>query len=122
MLLGMAGPIDALVQAFQRGGGVAQANYDENVWDGMERFTNGWYENMLVQQWLPAMPDVQERLVRGVSVADIGCGRGRGVIKLAQSFSRSHYAGYEVSQPSIHPAHANAQAAGGAGRPRFPPL
>src|SRR5216684_5912807 len=43
MLLGMAGPIDALVQAFQRGG-VAQANYDENVWDGMERFTNGWYE------------------------------------------------------------------------------
>ena len=53
MLLGMAGPIDALVQAFQRGGGVAQANYDQNVWDGMERFTNGWYENMLVQQWAP---------------------------------------------------------------------
>src|SRR4249920_3921217 len=32
MLLGMAGPIDTLMQAFQRGGGVAQANYDENVW------------------------------------------------------------------------------------------
>jgi len=28
MLLGMAGLIDALVQAFQRGGGVAQANYE----------------------------------------------------------------------------------------------
>src|SRR2546425_2063166 len=100
MLLGMAGPIDTLVQAFQQGGGVAQANYDENVWDGMERFTNGWYENMLVQQWLPAMPDVQERLTRGVTVADIGCGRGRGVIKLAQSFPPSHYVGYDVFQPS----------------------
>src|SRR5260370_34249183 len=122
MLLGMAGPIDTLVQAFQRGGGVAQANYDENVWDGMERFTNGWYENMLVQQWLPVMPDVQERLTRGVSVADIGCGRGRGVIKLAQSFPRSHYVGYDVFQPSIDRANANAQAAGVADRARFQQL
>lgn len=122
MLLGMAGPIDALVQAFQRGGGVAQANYDENVWDGMERFTNGWYENLLVQQWLPTMPDVQERLARGVSVADIGCGRGRGVIKLAQSFPRSRYVGYDVFQPSIDRANANAQAAGVADRVRFQQL
>ena len=119
MLLGMAGPIDTLMQAFQQGGGVAQANYHQNVWDGMERFTNGWYENMLVQQWLPAMPDVQEKLVRGVSVADIGCGRGRGVIKLAQSFPRSHYVGYDVFQPTIDRANSNAQAAGVADRVRF---
>lgn len=119
MLLGMAGPIDALVQAFQRGGGVAQTNYDENVWDGMERFTNGWYENMLLQQWLPVMPDVQERLTRGVSVADIGCGRGRGVIKLAQSFPRSRYVGYDMFQSAVDHANANAQAAGVADRVRF---
>ena len=119
MLLGMAGPIDTLAQAFQQGGGVAQANYDENVWDGMERFTNGWYENMVVQQWLPTMPDVQERLERGVSVADIGCGRGRGIIKLAQAFPRSRYVGYDVFQPSIDRANANAQAAGVADRVRF---
>ncbi|HEV2659984.1 MAG TPA: class I SAM-dependent methyltransferase, partial [Ktedonobacteraceae bacterium] len=119
MLLGMAGPIDALVQAFQRGGGVAQTTYDENVWDGMERFTNGWYENMLLQQWLPVMPDVQERLTRGVSVADIGCGRGRGVIKLAQAFPRSRYVGYDVFQPAVDRANANAQAAGVADRVRF---
>jgi len=119
MLLGMAGPLETLVQAFQRGGGVAQANYDENVWDGMERFTNGWYENMLVQQWLPLMPDVQERLTRGVSVADIGCGRGRGIIKLAQSFPCSRYVGYDVFQPTIDRANANAQAAGVADRVRF---
>jgi SAM-dependent methyltransferase len=119
MLLGMAGPIDALEQAFQQGGGVAQATYDQNVWDGMERFTNGWYENPLVQQWLPVMPDVQERLEQGVSVADIGCGRGRGIIKLAQAFPRSHFVGYDVFQPSIDRANANAQAAGVADRVRF---
>jgi SAM-dependent methyltransferase len=119
MLLGMAGPIDALEQAFQQGGGVAQATYDQNVWDGMERFTNGWYENPLVQQWLPVMPDVQERLEQGVSVADIGCGRGRGIIKLAQAFPRSHFVGYDVFQPSIDRANANARAAGVADRVRF---
>ena len=95
MLLGMAGPIETLVQAFQRGGGVAQANHDENVWDGMERLT------------------------RGVSIADIGCGRGRGIIKLAQSFPRSRYVGYDVFQPTIDRANANAQAAGVADLVRF---
>ena len=68
------------------------------------------------------MPDVQERLVRGVSVADIGCGRGRGVIKLAQTFPRSHYVGYDVFQPTIDRANANAQAAGVADRVRFQQL
>jgi len=87
--------------------------------DAPERFTNGWYENMLVQQWLPLMPDVQERLTRGVSVADIGCGRGRGIIKLAQSFPCSRYVGYDVFQPTIDRANANAQAAGVADRVRF---
>ena len=40
LLLGLAGPVETLVQAFKQGGGVAQTKYDENVWDGMERFTN----------------------------------------------------------------------------------
>ena len=59
------------------------------MWDGLERFTSMWFENLLTQQWLPAMPDVQAKIERGAQVADVGCGRGRALIKLAQAFPHS---------------------------------
>ncbi|HZT98704.1 MAG TPA: methyltransferase domain-containing protein [Ktedonobacteraceae bacterium] len=122
MLMGMAGPINKLVQAFQEGGGVAQADYDDNVWNGMERFTAGWFENLLIPVWIPAMPEVEARLVHGSLVADVGCGRGRALIKLAQSYPNSRYVGYDVFGPSIEQARKNAQAAGVADRVRFQQL
>ncbi len=118
-LLGMLGPFYQLIQAFQHGGGVHQSAYDDNMWDGLERFTNGWFENLLLQQWIPGMPDVQAKLERGVSVADVGCGRGRALIKLAQAFPNSRYVGFDVFGPTIAKATANAEAAGVADRVSF---
>ena len=90
------------------------------LWDGMERFTIIWFENLLLQHWIPAMPDVQAKLERGALVADVGCGRGRALIKLAQAFPNSRYVGYDrLLSPSIARATANAQAAGVAERLTF---
>ena len=118
-LVGQVGPLNQLIQAFQDGGGVPQSAYDTNMWDGMERFTAGWFENLLLPVWLPAMPDVQAKLERGALVADVGCGRGRALIKLAQAFPRSHYVGYDLFEPTIAEATAKAHAAGIADRVRF---
>ncbi len=115
MLAGMVGPLNQLVQAFQHGGGVPQYAYDHNMWDGLERFTAGWFENLLIPVWLPAMPQVQTKLERGALVADVGCGRGKAVIKLAQAFPRSRYVGYDMFEPAT----AHAQDAGVADRVRF---
>src|SRR5712691_9983311 len=102
MLAGMVGPLNQLIQAFQHGGGVPQSAYDHNMWDGLERFTAGWFENLLIPVWLPAMPEVQARLERGALVADVGCGRGKALIKLAQAFPRSRYVGYDIfEQPDV---------------------
>jgi tRNA G46 methylase TrmB len=65
------------------------------MWDGLERFTSTWFENLLLQQWIPSMPDVKAHLERGCDVADVGCGRGHALIKLAQAFPRSRYVGYD---------------------------
>jgi len=46
----------------------------------MERFSGGWFDNALVQQWIAAMPDVERKLNQGADVADVGCGRGRALI------------------------------------------
>ena len=45
-------------------------------------------------------------------MADVGCGRGRALIKMAQVFPKSRYVGYDVFQPSVDRATANAKAAG----------
>src|SRR6266436_8379329 len=119
MLAGMIGPLNQLIQAFQHGGGVPQSAYDHNMWEGLERYTAGWFENLLIPVWVPAMPEVQARLERGALVADVGCGRGKALIKLAQAFPRSRYVGYDIFEPTIAQATAQAQAAGVADRVRF---
>jgi SAM-dependent methyltransferase len=122
LLMAQIGSYNQLVQAFQQGGGVPMEAYDPSIWEGMERFSGGMYEHLLVPVWLAAMPDVQAKLERGVLVADIGCGHGRALIKLAQTYPRSRYVGYDVFAPSVARATANAQAAGVADRVRFQQL
>jgi 2-polyprenyl-3-methyl-5-hydroxy-6-metoxy-1,4-benzoquinol methylase len=119
MLLGTFGVLDQLTTAFRQGGGVAQPEYSEDWWTGMERFTGGWFENLLLPQWIPAMPRVREALERGVDVADVGCNRGRALMKLARAFPRSRFVGYDVFEPAIRLATERAAAAGLADHIRF---
>ncbi len=65
MLNGMLSIVDQLPAAFRSGGGIPQQAYDEETWDGMERFTETWFENLLLEQWIPAVPEVQARLEAG---------------------------------------------------------
>ncbi len=122
MLPALSGILDQLTAAFRKGGGVPQSSYDVAFWNGMERFTAGWFENLLLQQWIPAMPDVQAKLERGARVADVGCGSGRALIKLAQAFPKSHCVGFDVFGPILERATARAKAAGVADRIKFQQL
>src|SRR5437868_1980006 len=78
MLPAFTGVFDQVLTAFRSGGGVSQSQYNDMMWDGLERFTCTWFENLLLQQWIPAMPDVKAHLERGCDLADVGCGRGHG--------------------------------------------
>ncbi len=118
-IVGLAGPVNQLMQAFRSGGGVPMEAYDPSAWEGIARFTSGWFENLLVPVWLPAMPDVLAKLERGALVADVGCGQGKALIKLAQTYPQSRYVGYDSFAPFIEQAKANAEAAGVADRVRF---
>ena len=112
MLVSASSVVDRLAEAFRSGGGVPQSAYDVRFWDGMERFSGAWYDNLLVQQWLPAMPDVERKLRQGAEVADVGCGRGRALLRLAQAFPASRYVGYDAFGPSVERATTLAREAG----------
>ncbi len=119
MLRGMSSVYDELLEVFRTGGGVRQESYHPDMWDGLERFTAGWFENLLVQEWLPALPEVRALLERGADVADVGCGRGRGLVRLAQAFPVSRYVGYDVFAGTIDAARAVVHRAGVGDRVRI---
>lgn len=117
--LGLAPRIDALIEAFRTGGGIPQSAYDEHMYRGVERFTAGWFENLLVPVWLPAVPEVQAKLEAGCMAADVGSGHGRALIKLAESYPNSAFVGFDVHEASVRRATENAAAAGVGDRVRF---
>jgi 2-polyprenyl-3-methyl-5-hydroxy-6-metoxy-1,4-benzoquinol methylase len=119
MLTGIGAALAPLTEAFRAGGGVDQSVYGPDWWDGMERFTAAWVENLLVQEWVPLVPDVRAKLEAGATVADVGCGRGRALVKLAQTYPASRFVGYDVFGPSVEAATAKAKAAGVDDRLRF---
>jgi SAM-dependent methyltransferase len=110
---------DQIANAFADGAGVPISAYDGDWFGGMERNTSAWFDNLLVQQWIPAMADVQNKLERGAVVADVGCGRGRALIKLAEAYPRSTFVGYDLVEESLTNAAASAREAGVGDRVRF---
>ena len=93
--------------------------FPEDTYLGMNRFTAMWHENLLLQEWTPAVPDVEAKLRTGARVADVGCGSGRALIKLAAAFNASSFTGFDVFGPQIGAARANAAGAGLAEIVRF---
>jgi cyclopropane fatty-acyl-phospholipid synthase-like methyltransferase len=119
MLPALLGPIDRLVDAFRGGGGVPQDAFDPALWEGMERFSASYVENQLVQAWIPAAPEIEAKLAAGVHVADVGCGAGGAIVKLAQAFPQSTFVGYDAFEGQLVRARENARRAGVESRVRF---
>jgi tRNA G46 methylase TrmB len=85
--------MEKMIEVFKKGGGIPLKEFDENEFVGTERMTASWFENLLLQEWIPAVPEVKTKLEKGAIVADVGCGRGRAIIKLARTFPNSRFVG-----------------------------
>jgi 2-polyprenyl-3-methyl-5-hydroxy-6-metoxy-1,4-benzoquinol methylase len=109
---GLYPAFEQVLQAFQTGEGVAQTHYSEHFSNGLERATRIWVEHFLVQHWLGAIPGLQAKLEQGADVAEVGCGSGLAVIKLAQTYPNSRFVGYEMDPGCIERATARAKSAG----------
>jgi SAM-dependent methyltransferase len=61
---------------------------------------------------LPLVPGLDARLERGIRVLDVGCGRGRALLRLAERFPRSRFEGVDLCEEPISWARAEAQSRG----------
>ncbi|WP_217915734.1 class I SAM-dependent methyltransferase [Miltoncostaea marina] len=119
--VGVLAPIDRLVEAFRTGEGVPYADYGADTRDGIAAFNRPMFVNQLAQEWIPAIPDVQERLTAGAAprVADVACGGGWSSVALAAGYPRVRVDGFDSDAPSVDAARRLADARGVADRVRF---
>ena len=99
--------------------GVGWHEHNHDVFDGCERFFRPGYNANLIAEWLPALDGVVEKLERGASVADVGCGHGSSTILMAQAFPNSTFVGSDYHDGSIETARERAREAGVGDRVRF---
>lgn len=111
--------LDQLETRFEEGGGLSISVYHQDWWDGMERFTSTWFENSLLQEWIPEAAGVRRCLEEGAHVADIGCGRGRALVKLAKAFPKLTGVGYDLVESNLEAARRHAEVEGVADRITF---
>ncbi len=98
--------------AFKTGRGVAWGEQADCMFCAVARLFRPGYVNALVQEWLPALDGVIDKLKAGAKVADVGCGHGLSTILMAQAFPKSSFIGYDFHPASIAAATAHARAHG----------
>jgi SAM-dependent methyltransferase len=108
-----------IAEAARSGDGFGWHEHVHDVHDGCERFFRPGYNANLISSWLPALDGVVEKLERGATVADVGCGHGSSTILMATAYPSSTFVGSDYHSGSIETARQRAEEAGVADRVRF---
>jgi 2-polyprenyl-3-methyl-5-hydroxy-6-metoxy-1,4-benzoquinol methylase len=98
---------DDIVECFRRGGGVPYERY-ARFHEVMAEESAQTVLSVLFSHILPLVPGMSERLEEGVSLLDLGCGRGRALLMLAERFPASAFQGFDLSADAIGFASAEA--------------
>ena len=107
-------PVEKLLDAFRNGGGVPYADYGEDMHEAQAAFTRPLYEHLLGTEWLPAVPEIHQRLEADppARVADIACGQGRSSIAIARAYPKVGVDGIDSDRASIEAARENLAGSG----------
>lgn len=106
--IGVLGQVeDRIIDCFRNGGGVGYEHYprfhEVMAEDSGQTVLAGLDEHIL-----PLIGDRLPALEKGIRVLDVGCGRGRALLHLAEHFPNSEFVGYELSAQAV--SHARSEA------------
>jgi len=93
--------LSPLTEAFRHGGGVPFADFGPEIAEAIRRMFQAGYETWVASRWIPAVPDVHQRLLAGGEAAEVGCGSGQCLIPVAKAFPGSRFWGFDVDPGSI---------------------
>lgn len=103
---------DQVTKCFFNGGGVPYAEFGNQCLHCISEMSGPFADKYLLEQQLPIVPGLIERLEAGIDVADIGCGHGHAMNVMAKAFPASRFTGYDFLEESITHARDEAKAFG----------
>ena len=103
---------DKVAEVFRSGKGIAWAEHHHRLFCGSEALFRPGYKAHLASNWIKSLQGVEEKLIAGARVADVGCGHGASSIVLAKAYPNSHFYGFDSHAESIAIAKLRAQEAG----------
>ena len=96
--------LDGVEEAFRTGGGVPYAAFAPHFTGVMDELNRRPLDELLIDAWLPLVPELTGRLGAGARVADVGCGTGHALALLGAAFPASSFVGYDLSAEAIERA------------------
>ena len=108
-----------ITEAFQHGGGMLWGEHDPDLFVGTEKFFRPGYQTYLVNEWIPALSGIEEKLKTGAKIADVGCGHGASTLIMAEKYPNSRFYGFDMHEASIKTAREKAEQAGVSDRVKF---
>jgi SAM-dependent methyltransferase len=89
-------------------------DYGADLHEGQGAFTSPLFSQLLASDWLPALPEVHERLLAQppARVADVACGIGWSSIALAHGYPGARVDGIDLDEASIEVATRNLTGSG----------
>lgn len=113
MVAGIGGALARVREAYRSGAGVPYPLFGEAFRKGQAGINRPAFTSDLVERWLPAIPDVYDRLLAPEPrVADVGCGAGWSTIAVARAFPHAEVIGFDADEASIGDARRHAAAEG----------
>jgi SAM-dependent methyltransferase len=104
---------EKIIEAFRTGKGLGWGDHHHYLFEGTERFFKPNYTANLITNWIPALEEVEYRLMKGgAKVADVGCGHGVSTILMAKAYPNSKIIGFDSHKPSIEWARKRAEKEG----------
>ncbi|HQY89509.1 MAG TPA: class I SAM-dependent methyltransferase [Tepidisphaeraceae bacterium] len=97
---------------FRSGKGLGWGEHDGCLFTGTARFFKPNYVGNIVTNWIPALDGMKDRLLKGASVVDVGCGYGYSTMLMAEAFPKSEFVGFDTHEPSIEKARKLTREAG----------
>lgn len=94
---------DQIVDCFVKGGGVPYESFNR-FHAVMAEESQQTVLSALLDKILPMIPQLEEKLKTGIRVLDIGCGSGKAINLMAQTFPNSEFYGYDISEEVIQNA------------------
>jgi SAM-dependent methyltransferase len=109
---GMMAALEDMPDCFASGVGRDYDSHGAEGAVGIERAFEPWNRNHLLPTVLPTLDGVVERLTAGATVADVGCGAGGALLRMAGAFPNSRFIGYDISHFALERAEERRQEAG----------